>query len=182
MIGYAVWDEKVDNTKTQFKEVEPDLIKDNIFKLVGSDWMLVTAGTIENYNTMTASAGGFGMLWKKKICFCAIKPKHYTYHFMEKAEYFTLCFFEEKYRSVLEFCGSTSGKDVDKAAAVGITPIEGNWGTVYFAEARLVVECKKIYFQDVDPNHFMDPKIHDRYPDGNYHRIYIGEVTRCLLR
>jgi len=127
------------------------VVYNNVFKLFGSDWMLLTAGTMENYNTMTASGGGFGMLFKKrKICFCAIKPQHYTYHFMEKAEYFTMCFFEEKYRSVLEFCGTTSGRDVDKAAATGITPVAGHWDTVYFAEARLVLECRKIYFHDAN--------------------------------
>lgn len=166
-----------------FKEIEPEQINDNVFKLIGSDWMLITAGTIDHYNTMTASAGGFGLLFKKrKICYCAIKPSHYTHQFMEKAEFFTLCFFEEKYRSVLTFCGSTSGRDVDKAAATGITPVEGHWGTVYFAEARLVMECKKIYFHDIDPKHFIDPKLHDRYPDKDYHRLYIGEVMACRTK
>ena len=170
------------HTKTKFKEIQPDLIKDNTFKLIGSDWMLITAGTLESYNTMTASGGGFGMLWNRKICFCVIRPKHYTYGFMEKAKYFTLSFFEEKYRSVLEFCGSKSGRDVDKAAAVGITTVEGTLGAVYFAEARLVIECKKIYFQDINPHHFLDPTIHDRYPDKDYHRMYIGEIIRCVKR
>ncbi|UCE74142.1 MAG: flavin reductase [Methanomassiliicoccales archaeon] len=168
--------------ETKFKAIDPNLIEDNAFKLIGTDWMLITAGTLDNYNTMTASGGGFGMLWKRKVCFCVIKPKHYTYSFMEKAKYFTLSFFAEEYRSVLEFCGSTSGRDVDKVAAVGITPIKGASGTVYFAEARLVLECRKIYFQDIDPNHFIDPKIHERYPDKDYHRMYIGEIVRCLLK
>lgn len=164
-----------------FKEIAPDTIKDNTFKLIGSDWMLITAGTLESYNTMTASWGGFGILWHKKICFCVIRPQRYTYSFMEKNKNFTLSFFEEKYKNVLEFCGSRSGKDADKAASVGITPVEGSLGTVYFAEARLIIECRKIYFQDIDPDHFLDPQIHKNYPDKDYHRMYVGEVMRCLI-
>ena len=101
---------------------------------------------------------------------------------MEKAKHFTLSSFEGKYRGVLKFCGSNSDRDVDKAAAAGITPIEETARAVYFAEARLVIECKKIYFQDINPHHFLDPRIHDRYPDKDYHRMYIGEIIRCLTR
>ena len=166
----------------KFKEIEPELIKNNTFKLIGSDWMLITAGTLKSYNTMTAAWGGFGVFWNKKICFCVIRPQRYTYGFMERSKNWTLSFFEEKYRKALEFCGSNSGRDVDKAAMTGLTPVEVTSGTVYFAEARLVIECKKIYFQDIDPNHFIDPKIHENYPDKDYHRMYIGEIIKCLIR
>ena len=167
--------------QNKFKEIEPELIKNNTFKLIGSDWMLITAGTLKAYNTMTASWGGFGVLWSKKICFCFIRPQRYTYRFMENSKNWTLSFFEAKYRKVLEFCGSNSGREVNKIAMTGLTPVEGTSGSVYFAEARLVIECKKIYFQDIDPNHFIDPNIHENYPDKDYHRMYIGEIIRCLI-
>ena len=162
--------------------IDPCLIKDNVFKLIGADWMLITAGEIKSFNTMTASWGAFGELWNKKICICFIRPVRHTFTFMEKAEYFTLSFFDEKYRDVLKFCGSKSGREVDKIAKTGLTPATCESGAIYFAEARLVLECRKIYFSDLDPAHFLDPKIENEYPQKDYHRMFIGEVIRCLTR
>lgn len=168
--------------ENKFKAIKPEEIKDNTFKIIGDDWMLVTAGTLEKYNTMTASWGGFGILWGKPVCFCVVRPQRYTYNFMEDSDSFTLSFFEDSYRKMLEFCGSKSGRDIDKAAATGITPVQDAPGKVYFNEARLVIECKKIYFQDLNPDNFIDPGIHNNYPNKDYHRMYIGEVTRCLIK
>ena len=162
--------------------VDPCLIKDNSFKLIGTDWMLITAGPLKAFNMMTASWGAFGELWNKKVCICFIRPTRYTYQFMEKAETYTLSFFDDKYREMLNFCGSNSGRNVNKVAKTGLTPVASESGSIYFAEARLVLECKKIYFQDLDPVNFLDPRIHDSYPEKDYHRMYVGEVIRCLLK
>ena len=162
---------------------DPHEITDNIFKLIGSDWMLITAGPPEAYNTMTASWGGLGVIWNKNVCWCVIRPVRYTYHFMENADVFTLSFFEEQHRDALNLCGSKSGRDIDKAAATGLTPIAGKLpGTTTFAQARLVIECRKIYFQDIDPSHFLDPSIHGNYPQRDYHRMYVGEIVNCLVK
>jgi flavin reductase (DIM6/NTAB) family NADH-FMN oxidoreductase RutF len=165
-----------------FKEIKPEQLTDNVFRLVGSDWMLVTAGTSGDFNTMTASWGGFGVLWHKKICFCTIRPQRYTYGFMERSDYFTLSFFEKQYRETLLFMGTHSGRDVDKIAETGLTPLESSYGSVYFEEARLVIECRKIYYHDLVPENFLDEKIHDNYPGKDYHRLYIGEIVNCLVR
>ncbi|MDJ0305717.1 MULTISPECIES: flavin reductase family protein [Dehalobacter] len=166
----------------EFKLVEPEQLTDNSFKLVGKDWMLITAGNIEKYNMMTASWGGFGVLWNKKVCFCFVRPSRYTYQFMEENDTFTLSFFEEDYRKALSFCGANSGRDVDKAAATGITPVESMSGSVYFEEARLVLECKKLYYQDLDPSHFLDPAIESNYKQNDYHRVYVGEIIQCYAK
>ena len=166
-----------------FKAIDPRQIKDNTFKLLAADWMLVTAGAPESYNTMTAAWGGFGVLWNKNICWCVIRPIRYTYQFIERAGCFTLSFFEEKYRSALDICGNKSGRDIDKAAAAGLTPIPGKLsGTTAFAEARMIIECRKIYFQDIDPANFLDPEIKGHYPQKDYHRTYFGEIVNCLVR
>ncbi|AFV01862.1 hypothetical protein UNSWDHB_2015 [Dehalobacter sp. UNSWDHB] len=166
----------------EFKLVEPEQLTDNSFKLVGKDWMLITAGNMEKYNTMTASWGGFGVLWNKKVCFCFVRPSRYTYQFMEENDTFTLSFFEEDYRKALSFCGSNSGRDVDKTAATGITPAESMSGSVYFEEARLVMECKKLYYQDLDPSHFLDSAIESNYKQNDYHRVYVGEIIQCYTK
>jgi len=165
-----------------FIEVEPEGIRDNVFKLIGSDWMLVAAGTRDSFNMMTASWGGMGVLWNKNIAICFIRPHRYTYEFIERADTFTLSFFSEQYRDALNLCGSKSGRHVDKAATTGLTPVDGATGAVYFAEARLVLECRKIYFQDLNPAHFLDSDIHKNYPKRDYHRMYVGEILHCLAR
>jgi flavin reductase (DIM6/NTAB) family NADH-FMN oxidoreductase RutF len=149
----------------ELQPIDPYLIKDNTFKLIGADWMLITAGTIKSFNTMTASWGAFGELWNKKICICFIRPVRHTYTFMEKVENYTLSFFDEEHRDILKFCGTKSGRDVNKVAKTGLTPVETSSGAIYFGEARLVLDCKKIYIHDLDPERFLDPKIHDEYPD-----------------
>ncbi|MEN6460437.1 MAG: flavin reductase family protein [Syntrophomonas sp.] len=166
----------------KLKTIEPMKITDNTFKLIGNDWMLITAGNLHKYNTMTASWGGFGILWNKKVCFCVIRPSRFTYQFMEQTDIFTLSFFDDKYRDVLKFCGSKSGRDVDKVNATGITPVDGTTGAIYFAEAKLVMECKKLYFQDLDPDNFVDADIEKNYNHEDYHRMYIGEIVKCYSR
>lgn len=164
-----------------FKQIEPEAITENPFQLIRGDWMLITAGNIDGFNTMTASWGGMGVLWNKKVCFAFVRPSRYTYGFMEEEEYFTLSFFEEKYREILRFCGSKSGRDVDKIAATGLTPQEGPKGAVAFAEAKLIIECKKIYYQDIDPNNFLDKDIEKSYLRPDYHRVYVGEISGCYI-
>lgn len=166
----------------QFQMIKPEDLSDNVFKLIGGDWMLITAGNKEKFNTMTASWGGLGVLWNKKVCFCFIRPNRYTYEFMENEKSFTLAFLQEKYREVLRFCGSNSGRDVDKIAATGITPVESSNGSVYFEEAKLVLECQKIYAQDLTPECFEDPELDKNYNGEDYHKLYIGEITACYTK
>jgi flavin reductase (DIM6/NTAB) family NADH-FMN oxidoreductase RutF len=166
--------------KDTFHEVEPSTLLDNTFKLIGDEWMLITAGSLKHYNTMTANWGGVGILWNRKICWCVVRPQRFTYQFMESAPAFSLSFFAKEYKKVLDFCGTKSGREVDKAAATGLTPFETSPGIVSFAQARLIIECQKIYYQDIDPQHFLDPTIEKVYPIQDYHRMYLGEVRRCL--
>jgi len=165
----------------EFVAVDPESIQDNVFRLIGKDWMLVTAGTRDSFNTMTASWGGMGVLWDKKVCVSFVRPTRYTFEFLEKSEVYTLSFLEEQYRDILTYCGTKSGRDVNKVAETSLSPVFAD-DTVFFAEARLVVECRKVYFQDITPANFLDPAIEEYYPKKDYHRIYVGEILRCLTR
>jgi flavin reductase (DIM6/NTAB) family NADH-FMN oxidoreductase RutF len=167
----------------EFHEIEPTAIVGNAFQLIAEDWMLITAGPPDAFNTMTANWGGFGELWHHKVVFVFVRPQRYTYEFMERWEPFTLSFFAEQYRDALTFCGTNSGRDVDKVAATGLTPVAGEAGGVYFAEAHLVVECRKLYAQDLQKDCFTRPEIDTEiYPAEDYHRCYVGQVVRCLTR
>jgi flavin reductase (DIM6/NTAB) family NADH-FMN oxidoreductase RutF len=167
--------------ETGFLPLDPAVVQDNVFKLIGKDWMLITAGTRDSFNTMTASWGGMGVLWDKKVSFAFVRPTRYTFEFLEQSEIYTLSFLDEQYRDILMYCGTKSGRDVNKVAETSLTPVFGDCA-VYFAEARLVIECRKIYAQDIVPANFLDQTIDDYYPKKDYHRMYIGEITRCLRR
>lgn len=164
-----------------FKETGPEQLTDNPFKLIGSDWMLITAGTPESNNTMTASWGGLGILWERKVATCFIRPTRYTFEFVERSSCFTLSFFDEMYRKALTYCGTHSGRNTNKVKEAGLTPVKEG-GFIYYEEARLVLACRKIYSQDIDPGRFLDPKIGDMYPQKDYHRMFIGEIVKCLVR
>lgn len=164
---------------SEFVKIKPKEIDENTFKLIGSDWMLITAGTEKEFNTMTASWGGLGILWHKNVCTIFIRPQRHTYGFVEQSDFFTLSFFGSAHREVLKYCGSHSGRDVDKVAETGITPAFSENGGIYFQEAKLVLECRKLYYQDITPDHFLDDSIQENYPKDDYHRMYIGEIIGC---
>ncbi|MBC8207094.1 MAG: flavin reductase [Kiritimatiellales bacterium] len=166
-----------------FSKLSPLELDESAFRLIGKEWMLITAGTMESWNTMTASWGAMGELWFKPVVFAFIRPPRYTYEFVEREEIFTLSFFDESHRDVLNFCGSHSGRECDKAQEAGLTPFATENGSVAFEQARLVLECRKLYFQDINPQQFLDPAIDSKYyPEKDYHRMYVGEVLRVLKR
>ncbi len=168
---------------SDFRKMACEDIKDNPFSAIGKEWMLITAGPSDNYNTMTAAWGGLGVLWHKNVCFTFVRPTRHTYGFTEKYDNFTLSFFEEKHRNILQYCGTHSGRDVDKARETGLTPVSCELPeTTAFEEARLVIECKKLYFDDLKPASFLDPEIEDSYPDKDYHRMYVGEIAGVYTR
>jgi flavin reductase (DIM6/NTAB) family NADH-FMN oxidoreductase RutF len=139
---------------TMFKTVNPEELKDNFFSQINNDWMLITAGNLSHFNTMTASWGTMGILWNKPVAICFVRPQRYTFQFTEKQNYFTLSFLEEKYRDILSFCGSHSGKDTDKIAGTGLVPVALDAESITFEQARLVFECRKLYADFIKPENF----------------------------
>ena len=167
----------------QFTAIKPTEITDNVFKLLDKDWMLVTAGNLEDFNTMTASWGHMGILWNLPIAIAYIRPQRYTFEFANKYADYTLSFFTESYRPALQFCGSRSGRDYDKIAETGLTPIQTERGNVIFQEARLVLECRKIYEDDLKKNNFLLPEIAKKnYPKNDFHRFYMGEIVNVFRK
>jgi len=164
-----------------FNEIKPNKMPGNIFEMVGREWMLVTAGNPDDFNTMTASWGGAGILWSKPVAFSFIRPQRYTYQFMQKYGYYTLSFFDENYRDALNLCGSRSGRDTDKVKATGLTPVYSG-DAVYFDEAKLVLICRKLYAQDLNLDSFTDKEIAGTYSGNDLHRAYIGEIEKILLK
>jgi flavin reductase (DIM6/NTAB) family NADH-FMN oxidoreductase RutF len=162
------------------KPIHVKALKGNFFSMLDNDWMLVTAGNTSNFNTMTASWGALGILWNKPIAICFIRPQRYTFEFVNNNDYYTLSFFEKKHHNILEFCGSHSGRNTDKVAQTGLTPLTTDKGNISFSQASLILECKKIYSDDIKADNFFDKNlIKSIYPSSDFHRFFIGEISNC---
>jgi flavin reductase (DIM6/NTAB) family NADH-FMN oxidoreductase RutF len=161
-------------------EISFDKFSAPVFKSWGSDWFLLTSGCFKSgkFNTMTVAWGSFGVMWQKPFAMVVVRPSRHTYAFMEKFETFTLSAFPSEFKKVLNFCGVKSGKDMDKIKEAGITPIPSlKVEAPGFDEAELIIECRKNYFDDFRPKHFMDASIEGNYPGRDYHRVYFGEIV-----
>ncbi|MGN0621862.1 MAG: flavin reductase [Porcipelethomonas sp.] len=153
----------------------------NPFKLIGKDWFLLTSGDEGGYNTMTASWGQMGVLLNKPVFTTVVRPNRKTFEFMEKNEYFTASFFSEKYRSALNFCGSHSGRDCDKAKETGLTPLFID-GTAAFEEADMIFVCRKLYTDDLREGGFTDKASLSFYEKDPYHKAFTGEITAVYIK
>ncbi len=162
-----------------YRQITPGQFSENPFSLIGDEWMLVTVQKSDgSFNCMTASWGGFGVLWNKNVCFVFIRPSRYTYEFSEAAGCMTLSFFGEEYRSVLNFCGAKSGRDVDKVKECGLSA-ESDGKYVSFGEARMTVYVKKLYAAPFEEKYFTDKAV--RVVAGeksNLHTMYICEIEK----
>lgn len=154
---------------------------DPIFDRIGKDWMLITADNGEAVNTMTASWGCCGVLWNRPVAVCFVRPQRFTYTVLEGTDYFTLSFFDPSYRDALRYCGKYSGRDGDKFAASGLTPIRKSTHA-YPAEASLVLVCKKIYIQDMKEECFLDRELLSHYEAKDFHRVFVGEILEALVK
>ncbi len=139
-------------------------------------WALVTAGTPEHFNTMTIGWGGVGCLWRKPVATVYIRPSRYTYEFMEAHNYFTVSFFAEEYRDALKLLGTKSGRDGDKVALSGLTPMAVG-DSVTFEQAQYTLLCKKIYCHDLESDKIPCEILEQFYEPGEQpHRVYYGEI------
>ncbi len=164
-----------------FESIDHRAISKDVWSLLSKDWMLVTAGSESKWNTMTASWGGFAVIWNLDLAIALVRPSRYTYEFMESSEGFTLSFLKEGIRAALNLCGSKSGRDCDKAREAGLHAksfaAPGHSPRVAFEEARIVLACKKVYVQDFAEASFLDPSIlKQHYPKGDLHRAYFGRI------
>lgn len=146
-------------------------------------WMLITAAKSDGtVNTMTASWGGFGVMWNKEVAYVVIRPQRYTKEFVDSAESFSLSFFDNSYKKALSHLGSVSGRDEDKIATAGLT-VQLRNEIPYFEEAEEVILVKKLFVQPIQQEAFLDKDIIEKwYPEKDFHYLYIAEVTDILKK
>ena len=163
-----------------YKEIAAEELE-NAVKLIGKDWMLITARDGEKVNAMTASWGGLGELWHTPVAFCFVRPERHTYGLCEKEDRISLAFFDEEYRSALTFCGRNSGKDMDKLKEAGLTTSEID-GVPVINEAKTLLICRKLYADDIKESCFVDRSMLKYYEKEGFHRVYILAIEKVLKK
>lgn len=164
------------------------------FDTFSKDWALVTAGNMDDYNTCTVSWGTMGNIWgtagqagDRPIVTVFIHPARYTQKFMEKHDTFTVSFFPMEQRKALGYLGSHSGRNEDKVANSGLTPVAAGEG-VTFKEASKTFVCRKLYgaqldqqalAQDIQDYYTSMPAVYTQNGKDQWepHFMYIGEVV-----
>ena len=165
-----------------YKEIKPENLDQSAFKLIGKDWMLITAAKDNKVNTMTASWGGLGIMWNKSVAYIVVRPQRFTKEFLDASSTFSLTFFDESYRKDLSYLGTVSGRDEDKLSKTNLT-VSYIDGTPAFEESKLTIICRKLYAQEFKPECFIDDAIEKQcYPQKDYHTIYIAEVEKILIK
>ena len=170
-----------------FKQIAPEEIPDDVFTLVGKVFPVVTAGTREHYNSMTASGGGMGLHFRKPATWCVFASRRYTLELIQEVHAYTLSYFPDEYREQVLFLGSKSGKDSEKMKEVELTAVETPDGNISFNEARLVIECNLTQITTPNIEDFYTREARDylreAYTDAGEIRKYVfGEITHVWVR
>jgi flavin reductase (DIM6/NTAB) family NADH-FMN oxidoreductase RutF len=165
------------------KTIPLDDFRPKVHHLWTNQGLLLTSGDFAkgHFNAMTVGWGSLGVMWGRPFAQVVVRPVRYTYEFMNQYDTFTLCALPAEYRHALQLLGTKSGRDGDKIAEAGLTPIASTQVPApSFAEADLIIECRKTYWQDMEPAQFLDPGIEKVYAAKDYHRIYFGETVALL--
>lgn len=174
--------------ENSFISIKPKDIKENPIKLFGDDWAVVAAGTKDDFNELTVSWGALGDAWwnNMPIAIIFVSATRYTQKYLEANETFSINIFPPEYRKATAYIGSHSGRDEDKIAATGLKVDFSENQTPLFPEARLIIECKKVYAHDLDRSKFSESLI------GSYsqkvfqgvipHTVYFGEIINCWVK
>lgn len=165
-----------------FRKILPSEFDENVFNLIGKDWMLLASEVNGAANAMTASWGGLGIMWGKPVAYVVIRPQRYTKEFVDVSERLSLSFFDNSFRKTLNYFGTVSGRDEDKITNSGLKLVH-NAAVPYFEEARLVLICKNLFRQDFDKNSFLNTElINIWYPKNDFHSLYIAEIEAILKK
>ena len=168
----------------KLQRVELETLTPEVLQVFGRQPPLLTAGDRSGLNTMTIGWCQLGRLWNLPVCTVFVRPERYTYQFMESHDYFTVSVLPPELKKITAFCGSRSGRDVDKVKECGLTVRYGAGDAPFFDEAEWALVCRKLYVQDMDPAACWTREIILPYygEKGGWHRIYVGRVEEVYKK
>ena len=151
----------------------------NLCDKLNNEWALLTAGDEKKFNSMTISWGSFGVLWFKNTITVYVRPERYTLEFLKKQKYFTVSFYDEKYKKDLQILGTKTGRSTNKMEEISLTPKFLDDG-VTFKEAKQTFVCKKLYMGQFDLNDIDEEVKKEIYEGQKGHFVFIGEIEKVL--
>ena len=130
----------------------------------------------------TESETSPSVLYNDPTAVIYLRPSRYTKKFVDEEAYFTLCVMDKSFKKQMAYLGSVSGRDEDKIAKTGLTPVFADH-SVYFEEAKLVLVCKKLYQSELQESGFLyQGTIDESYPLRDFHTMYVGKIEKVLVR
>ncbi|MDR1415086.1 MAG: flavin reductase [Odoribacteraceae bacterium] len=167
-----------------FTPVPTAELDSNVFNLVGKDFTVITAGTLADYNSMTASWGGWGILFSEPATWCFLRANRYTLEYIRRDTFYTMVYFDDSHRDQVMNFGTLSGRNTDKMKRHTLTPLETPAGSIAYKEAKLIIECQLTGITTVQPDDFRKDEdikfINDGFAEaGEYHKIVFGKIINA---
>ena len=137
-------------------------VYDNLTEIVKElkEGVLLTAKADDQVNSMTISWGMLGIEWGRPVFVTFLREHRFTKELIDKNGEFTVNIpYGQDAKDILNFCGTKSGRDVDKFQELGLTPVEAEKISVpAIRELPLTLECKVVYKQEQDPDQISERK------------------------
>ncbi len=156
----------------------------NPFTYFRGHGLLLAAGDSTSSNAMTIGWGALGTLWGKPAVTVYVRKSRYTHGFMERGQYFTVMRFADN--SIVDYMGTHSGRDGDKAEALGLHVAFTEHGAPYYTEAVEVIECRTMCAAVLTDDTFRSDAPREVYSnvgdDSDRHTQYVGEVVSAMRR
>jgi len=112
-------------------------------------WVVGTYDKHERPNAMTIAWGGICCSMPPCVAI-SLRKATYSHGNIVERKAFTLNVPSETYAKETDYFGMVSGKNVDKIAATGLTPVKSNFiDAPYLKEFPLILECKVINIVEV---------------------------------
>ena len=168
-----------------FQSYPINMLEMNPFTKIGKEWALISAGSKKEFNIMTVSWGGLGVLWGKNVVYIFIRDSRFTKEFLDEGEFFSMAFLSENFRDALNYCGSHSGRSEDKLANAGLTPAQ-RLGIPFPDESNLVLFCRKLATIPITEDTFNEKHISEKFYSGDnagdLHTMYVGAIIEVIAR
>jgi len=140
-------------------------------------FLTVKAG--EALNTMTIGWATIGFTWRKPIMMVMVRNSRHTFSLIEKAADFTVSVPSGDLQKALAFCGTKSGRDVDKFKECALMTASSRQVISPIIEIPGIhFECRIVYKNAIDPAQ-LSRDYEPLYPEKDYHTLYFGEIQAC---
>ena len=158
---------------------------DKVYKeLNGDGAFLVAQDKDGKVNVMTIGWATIGYVWTKPMMTVYVRPTRYTYEILENAKTFSVCVPSAgKLKQELIFCGTNSGRMLDKVKQCHFTMIKGKLKDTQLIEGcKHYYECEIVEKNKVLPETLSKDIIDNLYPKRDFHTVYYGEIKHALVR